>query len=211
MKQPLHTPCPPQPRQQTRAPIQAQPPCAWSRTLRPLLSLLPLLLAIICPPAAAQKVMQPGAWEITTSLTRELPNQAAEAMGAHTVTMCLGSDFLAREPYFDATLMPGKWPPAKPNAAPPTTNAKTIRPAGTCAAQQLTAACCMPASATRPAPLRCNCAWNKMWCALAAAQAASPSAPKADTQAHAQAACRNRKACKVCRHKIHHSAPVEQT
>ena len=104
MKQPLHTPCPPQPRQQTRAPIQAHPPCAWSRTLRPLLSLLPLLLAIICPPAAAQKVMQPGAWEITTSLTRELPNQAAEAMGAHTVTMCLGSDFLAREPYFDATL-----------------------------------------------------------------------------------------------------------
>ena len=72
--------------------------------MRFLLPLLPLLLAIIYPPAAAQKVMQPGAWEITTSLTRELPNQAAEAMGAHTVTMCLGSDFLAREPYFDATL-----------------------------------------------------------------------------------------------------------
>lgn len=102
MNQPLHTLYPHQPhQQQALAPMQAQ----TSRPLIPTVrALLPLLLAAACLPAAAQKVMQPGAWEITTTLTRELPQQPAESMGTHTITMCLDSDFLAREPYFDATL-----------------------------------------------------------------------------------------------------------
>ena len=102
MNQPLHTLYPHQPhQQQALAPMQAQ----TSRPLIPTVrALLPLLLAAACLPAAAQKVMQPGAWEITTTLTRELPKQPAESMGTHTLTMCLDSDFLAREPYFDATL-----------------------------------------------------------------------------------------------------------
>ncbi len=102
MNQPLHTLCPHKPyRQQALTPTEVQ----TTRTLGSIFrSVLPLLLAAACLPATAQKVMQPGAWEITTTLTRELPGRPAEAMGTHTVTMCLDSTFLAREPYFDATL-----------------------------------------------------------------------------------------------------------
>ena len=103
MNQPLqHTLYPHQPhQQQTLTPTEAQA----TRTLGSIFrSMLPLLLAAACLPAAAQKVMQPGAWEITTTLTRELPKQPTESMGTHTITMCLDSEFLAREPYFDATL-----------------------------------------------------------------------------------------------------------
>ena len=65
-----------------------------------------LLLCLACVGGAAhaQKVMTPGGWELTATITRELPGQQPEAMGTHTTRLCLGPDFLAREPYLDPKL-----------------------------------------------------------------------------------------------------------
>ena len=65
---------------------------------------LACLAACAALPAAAQKVMTPGAWEMTSTITREIEGQALEQMGRHTIQMCLTRDFLAADPYFTPNL-----------------------------------------------------------------------------------------------------------
>ena len=48
--------------------------------------------------------MKPGGWEMTTTLTRELPGQPVEQMGQHTIKVCLTPEFLAAEPYLNPNL-----------------------------------------------------------------------------------------------------------
>lgn len=74
------------------------------RSLRGLTLPFTLALASAVLPAGAQTVMTPGAWETTTTITRELAGKPPENMGTHTQTMCLRASFLAREPYFSADL-----------------------------------------------------------------------------------------------------------
>lgn len=63
-----------------------------------------LAACALATPAVAQKMMTPGAWEMTTSITRELPGQPTEQMGRHTMKICLTREFLASDPYFSPNL-----------------------------------------------------------------------------------------------------------
>ena len=68
---------------------------------------IPLACLAAClgaAPALAQKVMTPGAWEMTSTITREIEGQPLEQMGRHTIEMCLTRDFLAADPYFTPNL-----------------------------------------------------------------------------------------------------------
>ena len=68
------------------------------------LSLAGLAVLAAAQPAWAQKVMTPGGWEMTSSITRELPGQPVEQMGRQTLKLCLTPEFLAAEPYLNPHL-----------------------------------------------------------------------------------------------------------
>ena len=58
----------------------------------------------LAPSAFAQKVMTPGGWEMTSSISRELEGKPVEQMGRHTLKICLTREFLAAEPYLSPGL-----------------------------------------------------------------------------------------------------------
>ena len=68
------------------------------------LALLWLAALTAAAPALAQTVMKPGGWEVATSISRELPGQPAEALGRHTMKICLTPEFLAADPYLSPNL-----------------------------------------------------------------------------------------------------------
>ena len=58
------------------------------------------LCVLLCGPAAAQSVMQPGAWEMTLKFRAEnAATGEAKTTSDRVSQMCLTKEYLAREPY----------------------------------------------------------------------------------------------------------------
>jgi hypothetical protein len=64
-----------------------------------------MLSAATAGEAMAQTVMQPGAWQMETSVSATNPATGETVkVGDTKMTLCLTPEFLAKQPYFNATL-----------------------------------------------------------------------------------------------------------